>query len=159
MGSEMCIRDRALETTKLPRTLGVEEGVEYSVNRGRFGPYVMYVEKLEELDSKKTQKKTKLKGKYVSLPETDDPHTVNLERAMELVSEKKAADAAKKILTFEAQGIEVLNGRFGPYITNGQKNAKVPKDKEPKTLTLAECEELLAAAPVRRARKKKAKKK
>ena len=78
---------------------------------------------------------------------------------MQLVSEKKAADAAKKILTFEAQGIEVLNGRFGPYITNGQKNAKVPKDKEPKTLTLAECEELLAAAPIRRARKKKAKKK
>ena len=151
--------EQALETTKLPRILGVEEGLEYSVNRGRFGPYVMYIEKLEESDTKKKQKKAKVKGKYVSLPETDDPHTVSLERAIELVLEKKAADAAKKILTFEAQGIEVLNGRYGPYVTNGEKNAKVPKDIEPNTLTLAACEELLAAAPVRRARKKKAKKK
>ena len=107
----------------------------------------------------KKQKKPKVKGKYVSLPETDDPHTVNLERAIELVLEKKVADAAKKILTFEPQGIEVLNGRYGPYVTNGEKNAKVPKDIEPNTLTLAACEELLAAAPVRRTRKKKAKKK
>ena len=151
--------EQALETTKLPRILGVEHGLEYSVNRGRFGPYVMYIEKLEESDTKKKQKKSKVKGKYVSLPETDDPHTVRLERAIELVLEKKAADAAKKILTFEAQGIEVLNGRYGPYVTNGEKNAKVPKDIEPNTLTLAACEELLAAAPVRRARKKKAKKK
>ena len=91
--------------------------------------------------------------------EADAPHTVSLERAVELVTEKKAVDAAKRILTFELQGIEVLNGRYGPYITNGNKNAKVPKDKEPATLTLKECEELLAAAPARRTRKKKAKKK
>ena len=89
-------------------------------------------------------------------------------KAMELLAkavsdldgnEKKVADAAKKILTFEPQGIEVLNGRYGPYVTNGEKNAKVPKDIEPNTLTLAACEELLAAAPTRRNRKKKAKKK
>ena len=135
----------------------MEQGLEYSVNRGRFGPYVMYIEKLEESDTKKKQKKPKVKGKYVSLPETDDPHTVSLERAIELVLEK-AADAAKKIQTFEAQGIEVLNGRYGPYVTNGEKNAKVPKDIEPNTLTLAACEELLAAAPVRRAPRKKQRK-
>ena len=77
---------------------------------------------------------------------------------MSLVTEKQAADAAKKILFFDNEGIEVLNGRYGPYVTNGSKNAKVPKDKEPSDLTLRDCEELLAAAPARRARKKKAKK-
>ena len=64
------------------------------------------------------------------------------------------------ILDFEEQGIQVLNGRYGPYITDKQKNARVPKDREPKTLTLEECIELLAAAPVRgrRGKKKVAKK-
>ena len=61
---------------------------------------------------------------------------------------------------FEGEGIQVLNGRYGPYITNKEKNARVPKDREPKSLTLEECKELLAAAPVRGKRgKKKAKKK
>jgi DNA topoisomerase-1 len=78
---------------------------------------------------------------------------------MELVSAKKEFDANKYIKSFEGTDIEVLNGRYGPYITDGHKNAKIPKDREPKDLTLKECEELLAAAPERKGRKKKAVKK
>jgi DNA topoisomerase-1 len=79
---------------------------------------------------------------------------------LELIAEKIKADAERLILDFEDHGIQVLNGRYGPYITNKEKNARVPKDREPKTLTLEECEELLAAAPVRgrRGKKKTAKK-
>jgi DNA topoisomerase-1 len=90
----------------------------------------------------------------------DDPYTVELPRALELIAEKILADANRLILDFEEQGIQVLNGRYGPYITNKEKNARVPKDREPKSLTLEECVELLEAAPVRgrRGKKKVAKK-
>ena len=91
----------------------------------------------------------------------DDPYTVELPRALELIEAKKIEDANRLIQDFEEQGIQVLNGRYGPYITDKTKNAKVPKDREPKSLTLEECIELLAAAPVRgrRGKKKAAKKK
>jgi DNA topoisomerase-1 len=83
-----------------------------------------------------------------------------LPRALELIELKKIEDANRIIQDFEEEGIQVLNGRYGPYITNKQKNARVPKDREPKSLTLEECKELLAAAPERGRRgKKKAKKK
>ncbi len=132
----------ALELFKLPRKLGeTDDGLAVSASVGRFGPYVRYGDK------------------YVSMKE-DDPYTVELPRALELIEAKKIEDAARLILDFEEQGIQVLNGRYGPYITNKEKNARVPKDREPKTLTLEECIELLAAAPVRGKRgKKKAKKK
>ena len=97
-------------------------------------------------------------NKFVSLKE-DDPYTVELDRALELIKEKKIADANRIIHDFTEEGIQVLNGRYGPYITDGNKNAKIPKDKEPKSLTLAECQELLAAAPERRRGKKKVAKK
>ena len=77
----------------------------------------------------------------------DDPYTIELPRALELIAEKKKADAERLILDFEDEGIQVLNGRYGPYITNKKKNARVPKDREPKSLTLEECKELLEAAP------------
>jgi DNA topoisomerase-1 len=98
--------------------------------------------------------------KYVSMKE-DDPYTVELPRALELIEAKKIEDANRIIQDFEEQGIQVLNGRYGPYITDKTKNARVPKDREPKSLTLEECIELLAAAPVRgrRGKKKTAKKK
>ena len=70
-------------------------------------------------------------------------------RALELIEEKKIADANRIIQDFEEQGIQVLNGRYGPYITDKAKNARVPKDRDPKSLTLEECIELLAAAPLR----------
>jgi DNA topoisomerase-1 len=134
--------ETAMELFKLPRKLGeTEDGLAVSASVGRFGPYIRYGDK------------------YVSMKE-DDPYTVELPRALELIAEKIIADANRLILDFEEQGIQVLNGRYGPYITNKEKNARVPKDREPKSLTLEECVELLAAAPVRgrRGKKKTAKK-
>jgi DNA topoisomerase-1 len=122
----------ALELFKLPRTLGeTESGDAIKVAIGRFGPYVQYAAK-----------------KYVSIKE-DDPYTIDLARALELIRAKEIADANRTILDFPAAGIQVLNGRYGPYITDKVKNAKIPKDREPHTLTLDECRALLAAAPDR----------
>ncbi len=101
-----------------------------STNVGRFGPYVKYG------------------AKYVSL-KTDDPYEITPERALEVIREKEIADANRLILDFPDAGIQVLNGRYGPYITDKPRNAKIPKDKDPKSLTLEECQALLAAAPVR----------
>ena len=122
----------ALELFKLPRTLGSTAGGEpIKVAIGRFGPYVQYGAK-----------------KFVSIKD-DDPYTVELPRALELIRAKEELDANRIILDFPDAGIQVLNGRYGPYITDRVKNAKIPKDREPKTLTLEECKELIAAAPAR----------
>lgn len=80
----------------------------------------------------------------------EDPHTIDEATARKFIANKKAADAAKYIQSFEKEGISVLNGRYGPYITDGTKNAKIPKDKEPDKLTLEECQALLSAAPDRK---------
>jgi DNA topoisomerase-1 len=121
----------AMELFKLPRALGqTADGEAIVANIGRFGPYVKYG------------------SKYVSLKE-DDPYTVTLERALEVIRLKQEADANRVIADFGVDNIQVLNGRYGPYITDGKKNAKVPKDREPKSLTLEECRTLLAAAPER----------
>jgi DNA topoisomerase I len=121
----------ALELFKLPRTLGeTPEGEPIVANVGRFGPYVKYG------------------SKYASLKE-DDPYTVTLERAREVIRLKKEADVQRIIQDFESEGIQVLNGRYGPYITDKKKNAKVPKERDPKSLTLEECRALIAAAPER----------
>jgi DNA topoisomerase-1 len=122
---------QAMELFKLPRKLGTTAaGEEISANVGRFGPYVKYG------------------SKYASL-KTDDPYEISPERALEVIREKQIADANRLIIDFPDAGIQVLNGRYGPYITDKQRNAKIPKDKEPKSLTLEECKSLLAAAPVR----------
>jgi DNA topoisomerase-1 len=129
--------EEALELFKLPRVLGkTADGEEVSANIGRYGPYVRYGRK------------------FVSLGD-DDPFSVTLERALELIEEKKKADANRLIREFEDDGITILNGRYGPYITDGKKNARIPKDKEPASLTLEECKEALAKAPARGARRKK----
>jgi DNA topoisomerase-1 len=134
----------ALDLFKLPRQLGeTADGEPVSASIGRFGPYVRYG------------------NKFVSI-RGDDPYTIELDRALELIEEKKIADANRLIQDFPEAEIQVLNGRYGPYVTNGKKNAKIPKDQEPAALTLEECEELLAKAPERRSRqgaKKKTKKK
>ncbi len=131
--------DEALYLFTLPRDLGVDEdGLPVVSNIGRFGPYVRYGDK------------------FVSLKKEDDPYTVELPRALELIADKKRFDAEREIQVFEDEGIKVLNGRYGPYVTNGERNAKVPKDREPKSLSLEECKELLAAAPPRRGGRKAA---
>ena len=121
----------ALELFKLPRKLGTTpQGDEVTANVGRFGPYVKYG------------------SKYASL-KIDDPYTISPERALEVIREKEVADANRLILDFPDAGIQVLNGRYGPYITDKTRNAKIPKDRDPKSLSLAECQALLAAAPLR----------
>ena len=123
--------EQAIELFKLPRKLGVTEaGEEIVANVGRFGPYLKYG------------------AKYVSL-KTDDPYEIAPDRALEVIREKEIADKNRLILDFPADKIQVLNGRFGPYITDKERNAKIPKDRDPKTLTLEECRSMLAAAPVR----------
>jgi len=122
----------ALKLFELPRKLGATpEGEPVSASVGRFGPYVQYGKK------------------YVSLKQ-DDPYTITLERALEVIREKQIADANRLILDFPEAGIQVLNGRYGPYITDKERNARMPKGQDPKALTLEECRELLAAAPPRR---------
>ena len=134
--------EEAMELFKLPRQLGeTPDGLPVSASVGRFGPYVRYGDK------------------YVSIRGDDDPYTIELPRALELIELKKIEDANRIIQDFEEEGIQVLNGRYGPYITNKKKNARVPKDRDPKSLTLEECQELLAAAPERGRRGKKAAKK
>ncbi len=134
--------EEALELFKLPRELGqTPEGEEVVAAIGRFGPYIRFG------------------SQFVSLKDVD-PHEVTLEHALKLVAEKKEFEANRIIKTFEGTDIQVLHGRYGPYITDGNKNARMPKDREPESLTQAECEELIAAAPDRkRGRKKTAKKK
>jgi DNA topoisomerase-1 len=131
--------EEAFELFKLPRDLGVSpEGEKISVNIGRYGPYVRY------------------ENKFVAIKD-DDPYTITLERALELVAEKKIADANRTIKSFHGTDIQVLRGKYGPYITNGKKNARIPKDIEPEDLTLEQCTELIKAAPERRKKKKKKK--
>jgi DNA topoisomerase-1 len=122
----------ALELFTLPRTVGAAaDGHAIRVAIGRFGPYAQYGAK-----------------KFVSIKD-DDPYTVELPRVLELIKAKEELDANRIILDFPDAGIQVLNGRYGPYITDKAKNAKIPKDREPKTLTLDECKALIAAAPAR----------
>lgn len=124
--------EEALPLFDLPRDLGTTpEGEPIQVNIGRFGPYVRY-------------------GKnYVSIRD-DDPYTITRERALELIRAKQEADANRVIQDFDGK-VQVLRGRYGPYITDGTKNARVPKDREPESLTLEECLALLEKAPARRA--------
>jgi DNA topoisomerase-1 len=134
--------EEALKLFKLPRALGLSaDGEEISANVGRFGPYIKY------------------DAKYVSLKvkEGDDPFTVTLERALELVAEKKEFDATREIKLFEGTDVKILRGRYGPYITDGIKNARIPKDiEDPETLTLETCQELIEKAPFPKSKRKKA---
>ncbi|HBA34164.1 MAG TPA: DNA topoisomerase I [Gammaproteobacteria bacterium] len=128
--------EEALELFKLPRHLGESpQGEKISVNIGRFGPYVRYDDK------------------YASIKD-DDPYTMTLERAVELVEEKKIADAKKLIKVFDDEGIKILEGRWGPYITDGNKNAKIPKEwkEKPKDISLEQAQQWLAEAPEKKAR-------
>ncbi|MGV3504164.1 MAG: type I DNA topoisomerase [Adhaeribacter sp.] len=132
----------ALELFKLPRVVGNFEDKDMTAAIGRFGPFIRH-------DSK-----------FYSLPKHLDPFTVTGEEAIEIIQAKRKADAEKLIKAFdENPEVQVLNGRFGPYIVVGKKNVKIPKGKEPAGLSLEECLELAAATPDKPARggfKKKA---
>ena len=114
--------EQALELFKLPRTLSELEGKTVTVGAGRFGPYVRY------------------DNQYVSIPKTMDPLTISLEEAEELIKAKKEAEAKKVIKTFDAEPeLQILNGRYGPYISYKKENYKIPKTVEAADLTLEAC--------------------
>ena len=124
--------EQALEAFKLPRLVGTtEDGQEIKANVGRFGPYIQ-VGKL-----------------YVSLKE-DDPRDVTETKARELYAAKLQVEREKTIADFGT--IKILNGRFGPYITDGKKNAKIPKDSDPKVITEEEAKKIIADTPARKPR-------
>ena len=126
--------EQALEMFKLPRVVGqTEDGQDIKANIGRFGPYIQV-------------------GKLFVSIKPEDPHHITLEKARELYAAKLQAEAEKHIAEF-SDGVKVLNGRFGPYITDGTKNAKVPKDTDPKTITHEQALEILAAAPAKNTRR------
>ena len=134
----------ALELFKLPRKLGTLPGGEpVSANTGMFGPYVQY-----ETVDKETGEVVK---KYASLQEID-PLKVTLEEAIEVIRAKQEADAKKLVKDFGVDGIRILNGRWGPYLADAERNARLPKDREPESITLEEARKLLADAPVRKRR-------
>jgi len=125
----------AMELFKMPREVGMFEDKPMVVNIGRFGPYILHDKK------------------FVSIPKTDDPYTIEEARALELILAKRDADANRLIKSFPGNDeIQILNGRFGPYIKAGKKNVKIPKGKEPAELTLEECMTLAANAPEKRGR-------
>lgn len=124
--------EEALELFKLPRTLGELDGEEIVANEGRYGPYLRY------------------KGKFYSLKE-HDPLEISLEEAVPWLKEQVEAAKKKEIKVFADQGIQILNGPYGPYIKKEKRNFKIPKDKEAEALTLEECEEIIANAPAKKA--------
>jgi len=127
--------EEALELFKLPRTVGTFEDKEIVAAVGRFGPYIRH------------------DGKFASLKKEQDPLTISEAEAIELIHEKREADANKYIKTFdEDPEAFVLNGRYGPYIKFGKKNVKIPKDKKPEELTYEECKELAEKAPEKKGR-------
>ena len=118
--------EEALELFKLPRTLGEYEGKTVSVGVGRFGPYIQH------------------NKVYVSLPKTLDPMKVTLEEAEQLILEKRAKEAERHIKKFDEEPeLEILNGRYGPYIAYKGNNYKIPKDIVPQDLSLKSCLELV----------------
>lgn len=130
----------ALDLFKLPRTLGEYEDQVVKANVGRFGPYVQH-------------------GKlFASIPKDEDPMSIDFDRAVELIIEKKEADAKKMIKVFpENDEVQLLNGRWGPYLKIGKKNFKLPKDVEPEKLTLEECIHISENQPAPKRGKAKAK--
>jgi len=119
--------EEALKLFELPRTLGEYEGKEVGVATGRFGPYVRH------------------DGKYVSLPKDMSPFSVTLEEAIELIENKRQADAKRVLQTFaEEPELQVLNGRFGAYISYKKQSYRIPKQYKDKTLTLEQCREIIA---------------
>jgi DNA topoisomerase-1 len=116
----------ALELFKLPRKLGESEGDEVSVGIGRFGPFA------------------KRGSTYASLKKEDDPYTIDLARAVFLIEEKEEIARNRIIKSFDGSDIQVLNGRYGPYISDGKLNGRIPKDREPASLTLEEVQQLMA---------------
>ncbi|KAF1720124.1 DNA topoisomerase I [Pseudoxanthomonas wuyuanensis] len=126
--------EQALELFLMPRKLGMAGEDEVSVGIGRFGPFA------------------KRGSVYASLKKEDDPYTIDLARALFLIEEKEEIARNRIIKEFPGSDIQVLNGRFGPYLSDGKLNGKIPKDREPASLTLEEAQKLMeeTGKPARR---------
>jgi DNA topoisomerase I len=137
--------EEALEAFKLPRDLGEYDGKIVTVGEGRFGPYIRY------------------DNSFTSIPKDISPMEINLDEAVELINAKKEAEAKKMIKSFDEEPeLQILNGRFGPYISYKKKNFKIPSSQKPEALTLEECmtivntpKEKSTAKKVRKTTKKK----
>ena len=127
--------DDAIRLFALPEKIGVHNKEDIFINIGPFGPYLKW-------------------GKTNVSVRGQDIFTIEEDEAIELIKEKLEIDANRDIKIFEESGIKVLNGRFGPYITNGKVNAKIPKDVDPKSLDENTCIELIKNAPKRKFRRK-----
>jgi len=122
----------ALDLFRLPRNVGTYENEEVVVSTGRYGPYVRH------------------KSKFYSLGKEDDPYQIGIERAIEIIEEKKTREKNRIINAFpEEPELQVLNGRYGPYISFKKKNYRIPKSKNPAELTLEECRQLIEKADSR----------
>jgi DNA topoisomerase-1 len=126
--------EEAMQLFQMPRLLGEDNGQEVSVGIGRFGPFA------------------RRGSTYASLKKEDDPYSIDLVRAVLLIEEKEEIARNRVIKQFDGSDIQVLNGRFGPYISDGKLNGKIPKDREPASLSLAEVQQLLeeTGKPVRK---------
>lgn len=132
--------DEAMKLFDMPRALGESNGEAVSVGIGRFGPFA------------------KRGSTYASLKKEDDPYAIDLARAVFLIEEKEEIARNRIIRQWEGSDVQVLNGRFGPYISDGTMNGKIPKDRDPKSLSLKEATQLLAETgkPARKGWGKKA---
>jgi DNA topoisomerase-1 len=129
--------EEALELFKLPRNLGQFEEEDVTVAIGRYGPYVRH------------------QNKFVSLEKQDDPHSISLDRAIELIKAKREEEKNRIIREFNEQpGLQILRGRYGPYITFNKKNYKIPRGKNPEELTLEDCNEIISNTPDKPKRKR-----
>jgi DNA topoisomerase-1 len=127
--------EEGLALFKLPREVGKYHGKNIIAGEGRFGPYL------------------KFENKFVSIKGEDDPLHITEQRAIELIDLKSKSDSEKIIKEFaEDDTLKILNGRWGPYVKHGRKNIKIPKDKDPASLSLEECIKLSENAPVRKSR-------
>jgi DNA topoisomerase-1 len=128
--------EEALGLFKLPRLIGQFEDSDVTVSTGRFGPYALH------------------KSKFYSLRKGDDPYTIEIDRAIEIIQEKREKDSNKMISTFpEDAGLSVLNGRWGPYISYNKENYKIPRGTDPKSLSYDDCMKIIAAAPAKTKKK------
>ena len=124
--------DEALGLFRLPRTIGQFEDEELVIGVGKYGPYVRH------------------KSKFFSLAKTDDPYTIQVDRAIEIIREKRTQEENRNIKQFEEEpGLQILNGRYGPYIAFQKKNYRIPKGKKPDELSLEECREIIKKADSR----------
>jgi len=134
-GMETITIEEALELFKLPRTVGEYEGSQVVIGTGKFGPYVMH------------------EKKFVSIPKGEDPMTVTFDRAVELIEDKRKQDQQRHIKSFEEDAkLEVLNGRYGPYIAYNGSNYRIPKELHSQAveLTYEKCMEIVKESPVKK---------